>query len=236
MRRRQFISLLGGAAAAWPLAARAQQASGVRKVGFLYPGPVAVAATRSPFLLEGLRSLGFREPDQVMLLSRAAGGDPARLAPLAAELVASKVDVIVSIGPAAIGAVRSATASIPVVAGDLESDPVESGMLASFAHPGGNVTGLFLDFPDFSTKWLELLKEAVPNLGSVVAFWDPATATIQTKAIRAAARLLNIRIEIMEVKGPAELDALFDTASARHPDGLLMLGSPAFFGLFKAGC
>jgi putative tryptophan/tyrosine transport system substrate-binding protein len=102
-----------------------------------------MAATRSAFLLDGLRSEGFHAPDQVMLVSRAAGGDPARLAPLLNELVAVKVDVLVPVGPAATRAARSATASIPIVAADLESDPIESGWLASLAHPGGNLTGFF---------------------------------------------------------------------------------------------
>ena len=233
MRRREFISLLGCAAAAWPLGARAQQGSSVRKVGVLYPGPAAVLATRSPFLLEGLRSEGFRAPDQVVLVSRATGGDPAQLAPLTADLIASKVDVILPLGPAAIRAARSATGSIPIVATDLESDPVESGLLASFAHPGGNVTGFFLDFPEFSTKWLELLKDTVPNLASVVAFWDPATATTQTKAVAAAAQRVNVKIEIMEIKTLTELDAVFDAASARHPDGGLILSSPLFAAYSK---
>ena len=228
MRRRDFIRLIGGAAAAWPGAARAQQANKVPKVGFLYPGPESVAATRSPFLLDGLRSEGFHTPDQVMLVSRVAGGDPARLAPLLNELVAVKVDVLVPVGPAATRAARSATASIPIVAVDLESDPIESGWLASLAHPGDNLTGFFLDFPDFSTKWLELFKEAVPGLASVVVFWDPATATIQTKAIGAAAKVLNIKIEIMEIKTPGEIESVLDAASQRHPDGLLFLSSPLF--------
>ena len=228
MRRRDFIRLIGGAAAAWPGAARAQQANKVPKVGFLYPGPESVAATRSPFLLDGLRSEGFHTPDQVMLVSRVAGGDPARLAPLLNELVAVKVDVLVPVGPAATRAARSATASIPIVAVDLESDPIESGWLASLAHPGGNLTGFFLDFPDFSTKWLELFKEAVPGLASVVVFWDPATATIQTKAIGEAAKVLNIKIEIMEIKTPGEIESVLDAASQGHPDGLLFLSSPLF--------
>jgi putative ABC transport system substrate-binding protein len=139
MKRRDFLSLIGGAAVAWPAAARAQQANKVPKVGFLYPGPEATAPTRSAFLLDGLRSEGFHAPDQVMLVSRAAGGDPARLAPLLNELVAVKVDVLVPAGPAATRAARSATASIPIVAVDLESDPIESGWLASLAHPGGNL-------------------------------------------------------------------------------------------------
>jgi putative tryptophan/tyrosine transport system substrate-binding protein len=228
MKRRDFLSLIGGAAVAWPAAARAQQANKVPKVGFLYPGPEAMAATRSAFLLDGLRSEGFHAPDQVMLVSRAAGGDPARLAPLLNELVAVKVDVLVPVGPAATRAARSATANIPIVAADLESDPIESGWLASLAHPGGNLTGFFLDFSDFSTKWLELLREAVPGLASVVVLWDPATATIQTKAVAAAAKVLNIKIEIMEIRAPGEIEAVLDAASQRRPDGLLFLSSPLF--------
>jgi putative ABC transport system substrate-binding protein len=228
MRRREFIALLGGATAAWPLAARAQQASSVRKVGVLYPGPEAAAVGRGLLVLEGLRREGLRAPDQVMLVSRATGGDPARLASLAAELVAIKVDIILSIGRAAIRAAQSASASIPIVGADLESDPVESGWLASLAHPGGRITGFFLDFPEFSTKWLELLKEIVPSLASIVVLWDPATATMQTKAVAAAAQRVNVKIEIMEVKAPGELDAVFDAASTRRPDGLLILSSPLF--------
>ncbi|MGB6541374.1 MAG: ABC transporter substrate-binding protein [Xanthobacteraceae bacterium] len=233
MRRRDFIRLIGGAAAAWPAAAPAQQANKVPKVGFLYPGPEAMAAKRSPLLLDGLLSEGFHAPDQLMLVSRATGGDPARLAPLLKELVAVKVDVLVPLGPAATRAARSATASIPIVAADLESDPIESGWLASLAHPGGNLTGFFLDFPDFSTKWLGLLKETVPGLASVVVLWDPATGTIQTKAIAAAAKALNIKIEIMEIKAPGEIEAVLDAASQRSPDGLLFLSSPFFSAYTK---
>ena len=111
---------------------------------------------------------------------------------------------------------------------DLESDPVESGWLASLAHPGGKITGFFLDFPEFSAKWLELLKEIVPSLASIVVLWDPATATMQTKAVAAAAQRVNVKTEIMEVKAPGELAAVFDAASTRRPDGLLILSSPLF--------
>jgi putative tryptophan/tyrosine transport system substrate-binding protein len=223
MKRREFISLFGGAAAAWPLAARAQQANKVPKVGFLYPGPEAVAATRSPFLLDGLRSEGFHAPDHVMLLSRVSDGDPSRLGPLLNELVAAKVDILIPVGPAAARASRSATSSIPIVAVDLESDPIESGWLASFAHPGGNLTGFFLDFPEFSTKWLQLLKETVPGLASVVVLWDPATSAIQTK----------VKIEIMEIKAPGEIEAVLYAAGQRRPDGLVLLSSPLFSAYSK---
>ena len=100
-------------------------------------------------------------------------------------------------------------------------------MVTSLAHPGGQVTGIFLDLPDFSTTWLELLKEAVLRLASIVVLWDPSTpAAAQYKAVLAAAQRINVSTEVMEVKAPAELDRVFETASARQFDGLLMLSAP----------
>jgi putative ABC transport system substrate-binding protein len=226
VRRRKFITLLGGAAAAWPLAARAQQASTVPKVGFVFPGPEAYAQTRAALVFDGLRSQGFHDPNQVALLVRATGGDPARLAPLLADLISSKVDILLPMAGTAL-AVHSAAPGILIVTYDLELDPIESGMVSSLAHPGGNVTGIFLDLPEFSTTWLELLKEAVPRLASIVVLWDPSTpATAQRTVVLAAAKRLNIATEVMDVKAPAELDAVFETASAHRPDGLLMLSAP----------
>lgn len=228
MRRREFF-ILGAAAGAFPIVALGQQANSVPKVGFLFPGPEAIAKMRSVLVLDGLRSEGFREPDQVVLVVRATSSDNARLAPLLAELIASKVDIIIPVGgPPAWRTAHTATASIPIIAADLESDPIESGLVASLAHPGGNVTGMFMDFPDFSTTWLELLTEAVPGLASVVVLWDPSTTTFQTKAVAAAAQRLKVKIEVMEVKTPAEFDVVFEAASARRPDGLLMLSSILF--------
>jgi putative ABC transport system substrate-binding protein len=128
MRRREFITMLDGAAIAWPLAARAQQANGIRKVGFLYPGPEAYAKMRSAVMLEGLRTQGFREPEQVVVLVRATGGDPARLARLFAELVATKIDILLPMGGLTLTlAANAAATNIPVVTYDLELDPIESG-------------------------------------------------------------------------------------------------------------
>jgi putative tryptophan/tyrosine transport system substrate-binding protein len=228
MRRRKFITMLGGAAMAWPLAARAQQASGIPKVGFLYPGPEAYAKMRCALMLEGLRTQGFREPEQVVVLVRATGGDPARSALLLAELVASKIDILLPMGGLTLTlAAESAAANIPIVTFDFELDPVESGLLKNLAHPGGNVTGIFLDLPDISTAWLELLKQAVPSLASIAVLWDPSMpAVAQHNAVLAAAKRLNITTEVMEVKTPAELDSLFEAAGARRPDVLLMLTAP----------
>ena len=225
MNRREFITLLGGAAAAWPLAARAQHAN-VQKVGFLYPGPLAAAKTRIPPFLEGLRLAGFRVPEEVEVLSQIADGDPARLSPLAAELIVRKVDAIAAISTGAVQVVRAATAAIPIVAHDLETDPVATGLVASLARPGGNITGFFFDFPEFRTKWLQLLQEAVPQLSSVAALWDPATGPYQLKAIKEAAGLLKLNLRILEVRSPADLDGAVLAAAQSKVDALLILSSP----------
>ena len=104
-----------------------------------------------------------------------------RIAPLAAEIIASDVDVTFAIGPAVVRAFRAATQTVPIVANDLESDPVDSGIAKSLAHPGGNVTGVFFAFPEFSAKWLELLKQTIPQLSRVAVLWDPTTGSMQKK-------------------------------------------------------
>jgi putative tryptophan/tyrosine transport system substrate-binding protein len=152
LKRRELITLLGGAAVAWPLSAGAQQPT--FQVGFLYPGPQSAVPPRIAAYSSGLRAGGIR-PEQVSIVARATGGDAALLAPMAADLVARNVDLIEAVSPAAVRAAQAATAAIPIVAGDLESDPVASGFAASVARPGANITGVFLDFPDFSKKWLE---------------------------------------------------------------------------------
>jgi len=143
MRRRHFITLIGGAAAAWPLAARAQQ-SKIPKVGFLYPGPSSAAAPRIGAFLEGLRAAGYSMPDRLELISRVADGDLTQLSPMAHELVDRNVDVLAAVAAAAANIARAATTTIPIVAMDLETDPVATGMIASLAHPGANLTGYFL--------------------------------------------------------------------------------------------
>jgi ABC-type uncharacterized transport system substrate-binding protein len=226
MRRRQFITLLGGAATLWPLAAKAQQASSVQKVG--YPGPAAAAKTRIPPFLEGLRIAGFRVPQEVELISQIADGDPGRLSPLAAELIDRKVDVIAAISTGAVHIVRAATTAIPIVAHDLETDPVASGLVASLARPGGNITGFFFDFPDFRTKWLQLLQETMPRLSNVAALWDPVTGPYQLSAIDEAAALLKLNLRILEVRSAADLDGAVRSAAQSNIDALLILSSPVF--------
>jgi putative ABC transport system substrate-binding protein len=228
MRRRNFIALLGSAAAAWPLTGGAQQIAKTAKVGLLYPGLAASMPTRIAGLREGLQAAGFRELDNLELLSKAADGDPTRIAPLAMELAKRKVDVIVAVSPAAVRAALAASTTIPVVALDLESDPITSGLIKSFSQPGGQVTGVFFDFPEFAKKWLELLKEAMPQLTKVAVLWDPGTGTVQMKAIESAGKLLNVTLEVHEVRSIANRDQAILDARQKGPDALLMLSSPLF--------
>jgi putative ABC transport system substrate-binding protein len=227
MRRREFITTLGVAAAtaAWPLAARAQQAAKALQVGFLYPGPQAGAVPRMAAYLSGLQAGGFRA-EQFTLIPRVTGGNSTLLAPMAAELVASNVNLITAIGPAAVRTAQTATNVIPIVAIDLESDPVSSGFVASIARPGGNITGVFLDFPDFSTKWLEALKEGVPQLSNVAVLWDPATGPTQRNALDVAAKALGLSLTILEVRERADFATAFQSATQQRIGGAVILSSP----------
>ena len=225
MRRREFISLIGGAVATWPLAARAQQPK-IPKVAFLYPGPSTVATTRIDAFLEGLRAAGYRVPEEVEFISRFADGDPTRLAPMAIELIDQNVDVIAAVSTPVALAVRAVTATTPIVAFDLETDPVATGMIASLARPGGNITGLFFDFPEFRTKLLELLKEVVPSLSKIAVIWDPNSGPAQLKAIEMAAEAIKVNLEKLEVRNAAEMNQAFDTAKRADVDAAIILSSP----------
>jgi putative ABC transport system substrate-binding protein len=226
VQRRDFITLLGGAATAWPLAAHAQQASTVQKVGFLYPGPGKAATVRIDAFSEGLRTAGYRVPEQVEILSRFADGDPARLAPLARELIERNVGVIAAVSTGAANAVRAATSTIPIVALDLETDPVATGMIASLAHPGANLTGFFFDFPEFRTKLLELLKEVVPNLSKVAVIWDPNSGPAQLQSVEAGAAAIKLKLEKFEARNVTEMNQAFDVAKRANVDAVMILSSP----------
>jgi putative ABC transport system substrate-binding protein len=225
MRRRDFVLGTVGALVR-PSFARAQTRNSVPKIGFLFPGPEDALKSRRVLLLEGLNAEGFHEPDQFILIARATGGDEARIVPQLKEMIAEGVDVLIPTGPSSMRAARALTRTIPIVTFDLESDPIESGWLSGYAHPGGNVTGVFSDFPEFSGKWLELLKETIPSCSNVVALWDPATSTVQPKAIANAGQSVGVKTEVLEIKSFSDLEATFAVASERRPDGLLVLSSP----------
>jgi putative ABC transport system substrate-binding protein len=225
MRRRDFV--LGTVSSlVRPSFARAEERNTIPKIGFLFPGPEDALKSRRVLLLEGLNAEGFHEPDQFILIARATGGDEARIVPQLKEMIAEGVDVLIPTGPSSMRAARALTRTIPIVTFDLESDPIESGWLSGYAHPGGNITGVFSDFPEFSGKWLELLKETIPSCSNVVALWDPATSTVQPRAIANAAQSVGVKAEVLEIKSFSDLEATFEAASARRPDGLLILSSP----------
>ena len=223
IRRRELVLALGGVAATWPLAARAQQAGAVPRIGVVYPGPQAGAPPRIQAVLDGLRAGGH---SQVEIVLRVADGDPSRISPLVTEVIASKVDVLFAIGPAVVKAARSATQTLPIVANDLESDPVDTGWAASLAHPGGNITGVFMAFPDFATKWLGLLKETNSHLSRIAILWDPSAGLFQKQAIDAAAKASKVTLETMEVRTPSDLDGAFNSAKRGGAEAVIMLSSP----------
>ena len=222
--RRPFLSTLGGALAL-PFAARAQQA---RTIGFLYPGVTAAAVERIAAVREGLRDAGYRDAGKVEILARSSEGDPVKLAPLAADLVQRKVDLIVPVSASGLRAARDATSTIPLVAHNLESDPVASGYVASLAHPGANVTGVFADFPDLGMKWLELLKEAIPTLSNVTIFRDPATSPTQLNAVQAAARLLKVKLQVVDIPTISQVERAYAATEQNRPEAIIILASPIF--------
>jgi putative tryptophan/tyrosine transport system substrate-binding protein len=222
MRRRDLIALLGGTALTVPLGARAQPAPSPARIGYLgiSTGPLADQ------FLAGVREGGFIEGQNLSVERREYAGNIPRLAEFATELVRLKVDAIFATGPGPVRAVANATHDIPLVAIDLESDPVEAGWAASLARPGGNITGVFLDLPELIGKWLEFGRELLPKLSRVAALWDPETGGAQVQAAKAAAQSLGVEIEILEVRVAQDLEGRFAEMVRARPDMLIQLSSP----------
>lgn len=217
-----------------PVAARAQGTAASRpEVGFLYPGPASAANPRIAAFAEGLRKRGFIDSQNVTIIARTADYDPARVAAYAAELIERKVSAILAVAPKVVQKTRSLTSTIPIVAIDLETDPVKSGLVASLAHPGGNVTGLFFDFPEFSSKWLELLSDIVPNLNRLGVLWDPGTGPVQLDALTAIAVQRGVALTVLKVGQPSGMDAAFQAIVEAKAQAVLMLSSPVFGAIPK---
>ena len=177
---------------------------------------------------DGIGQGGLREIAEIEMVARFADNQLDRLPALAQELVEQGVRVICAAAPAAVGAARGATSAIPIVAMDLESDPVADGWATSLAHPGSNVTGVFLDLPGFSAKTLQLLRDAVSGLSKVAVFWLRASGPRQLEAVRSAAAALELTVEVFEVGRPSEFEAAFQAAAKSKASGVLMLSSPLF--------
>lgn len=224
MRRREFIGLLGGSTVAWPVVTRAQSLGSSRKIGYLHPYQIDPGSFIGSVLGQRWRELGYVEGETVLL--RSAQGDIARMPGLIAELVGLGVGVLVVVGLAAVKAALSATPAMPVVAIDLETDPVSAGLVGSWARPGGNLTGLFLDQASLTGKWLELLRQVKPGLKNVGLAWDPSTRSDQLEAAQNAARAIGVESLVLKVNRPEEFQAAFGTLGNEAATGVVLLGSP----------
>ncbi len=229
MRRRTFITLLGGAAASWPLAVRAQQAGRVYRIGWL-----TIASREQQLHLikafeEGLRSLGYRVGENVVIEYRFANGEMQRLPALASDLLG--VDIIVTTANPTTVAAMKATTTIPIVMTS-SVDPVSTGLVASLARPGGNVTGLTLDTGgEMLGKRLELLKEILPNLSRVGILWNPdfAPNRDRLKSMRDATQALGISHVAVEARGLDTLEQAFATMVKEHMQAVVVLGDAVLF-------
>jgi ABC-type uncharacterized transport system substrate-binding protein len=229
VRRRAFIAALGGAAAAaWPLAVRAQQAMPV--IGFLYntsPDPIA---DRLRAFRQGLKETAYIEGDNVTIVYRFAENQNERMPELAADLVRRRVAVIVSPNNVSALAAKAATATIPVVFA-VNEDPVRLGLVTSLAQPGGNLTGLNFLGGELQAKRLELLRELVPKSARVAVLVNPANPTNTETTVRdveVAARALGLQIQVLNASTSREIDAAFATLGRERPDALFV-GNESFF-------
>jgi putative ABC transport system substrate-binding protein len=214
VRRREFITLLGGAMA-WPLAARAQQLAKLPTIGFLGTTTPSGWSQWVGAFVQRLRDLGWMEGRTITLEYRWAEGRDERFAEIAAEFVQLKVDVIVTSGTALLAA-KQATSEIPIVFA-VANDPVGSGFVASLARPGGNVTGLSLQSTDLAGKRLELLREVVPGLRrlAIMAHVGNPGAVLEMAEVQAAARALGLEVATLEIQGAEDIAPAFETLKAR---------------------
>jgi len=232
VHRRRFLAGTGAVLLAAPLATEAQQATTIARIGWL-----GTQAAGGPHLLEafrqGLRDLGYTEGRNVVIEYRYSAGKSEQLPALAAELVALKVDVIVAANTPAALAAKRATRTIPIVCPAFP-DPVATGLVTSFARPGGNVTGLSFFGPELVGKRMELLKQAMPGISRVAVLLVPTDVAegqgeATLKAAEVAARRLGVRLQIVEARGPGDIDRAFSDMTKERTDALTLLGGRMLF-------
>jgi putative ABC transport system substrate-binding protein len=227
--RRAFLALLGGAAA-WPLAAHAQQAERVRRIGLLMGmTDDREGQARVTTLKQGLQEFGWTDGHNIQIETRFAGADAGRIRTHVAELVALAPDVIVGQTTPVIRALRQATSSIPIVVAAI-NDPVDQGFVSSLAHPGGNITGFtFVDF-QMVGKWLEILKEAAPGVSRAALMFNPDTSPhyyVYLRSFEAEPRSIAVEVTAAPVRNTTEIEKAF-AKLGREPDGGLIVPPDAF--------
>src|SRR5215831_2140371 len=202
-----------------PHAVAAQAPAKAARIGWLRGGPETpeVRPITDAFI-QALHDLGYSVGQNATLAIRFPTG-PATLSALAHELLQFQPDVIVTSS-------RQATTTVPIVAEDLERDPVASGLVERYSHPGGNLTGVFLDVPEFSGKWLELLREVVPRLTRVAVLWDPATGPVHVRGLESAVRRVGVQLHVLEVRRVDDFAGAFRAAMPEHPDAVIALSAP----------
>ena len=227
MKRREFITFLGSVAAAWPLAASAQ--SKMPRIGFMGNSTAALEANLIDAFREGLREHDYEEGRNIVIEYRWADGKYERFPALAAELIAAKVDVIVTAGTPAALAMKKATTTVPLVMVAV-GDPVGTGLVPSLARPGGNLTGLSSVAPDLEGKRLQLLREVVPALSHVAMFINSVNPfhVSSIRQARAAAKTMGIKLQLHDIRKSEDLDDAFAAIRKERPDALLILADRVF--------
>ena len=225
MRRREFIAGIAGAAAAWPLAARAQQSANVPRIGFLRLGPTSSHASRVEALRTGLRELGYVEGKNIAIEFRWAE-TVEQLSEFAAELVRMNVSIIFATSSTEVGIVQQLTKTIPIVFAT-HADPIGVGHVASLSRPGGNITGLSMLMTEMSAKALELLKEVVPHATRFGVFFTPTAPSYVPilQAAEAVGAKLQVAMHKMSVQSIDDFDAAFATMARERVDGVLVHGA-----------
>jgi putative ABC transport system substrate-binding protein len=229
LRRREFITLLSGAAVAWPLVARAQQPA-IPMIGFLSPTSPEGWTERLRAFRQGLKASGYVEGENVAIEYRWAEGQIDRLPVLAADLVRRRAAVIATQAPPSTFAAKAATTTIPIVF-IVNEDPVGLGLVASLARPGGNLTGINIFSAELTAKRLELLRELVPGTARVAVLVNPASATIAETTLRdaeAAARVIGLQIQVFNASTSQEINAAFASFVRERADALFVAPDPFF--------
>ncbi len=230
MRRREFITLLSGAAVAWPLGARAQLGDRMRRIGVLmdvYAPADPEGQARLAAFQENFQKLGWTAGRNIRVETRWTGGDPNRVDTLAAELVGMTPDVILCMGVSAVATMQQATRTVPIVFVQV-SDPVGSGFVADLARPGGNITGFTNFDPEMSGKWLGLLKEASPNMTRVAVPFhrDTANSVAFLRAAEAVAPSLGVQVTAASVHDGVEIERVIATFASEPGGGLIVTPHP----------
>ena len=236
MKRREFITFLGGGAAAtWPVAVRAQQAGKVHRIGFLGSATAAGSAKAVESLRAGLREFGYVERANIALEFRWAGGIYDRLPDLAAELIATNVDVLITHGTPGTRVAKQATRTIPIVMA-ISGDAVATGLVASLARPEANVTGSTFFLPQLNAKRLEVLKEALPDVAHPAALSNPDNPVSKPiiPAMQSAATALNLNLEVFRAQGPNEFDGAFAAMTRSRVDSIIVTEDGEFEPSFGA--